>query len=298
MHIQDVEYFLTVADSNNISEAAEKLFITYQGLWKSMTRLEKELGRVLLIRSTNNRIELSEFGKYFKEKIAGKLVEYYVEALNSSKMFEIYENNHLRIGLPKGDFPNRARVRKIFYQFRDMHPEMNIEGVEQKLAKNKEDVLEGVLDAGFTFDEEQDTQFKKVYGYSREYYIGVGKNHRLAGRKSVTEPDIIGETFLLSGSDAFMKPYLERIGVPETQLIIYGPKDALYERLIFEENIVVIFAVEENQGLEGIVKGIQIIPFFVPLISNISLVYNDVPTNKKILDEFIEYFEQENRSKA
>ena len=67
--------FKTVCDAGSIGHAAEQLFISPQGLSKSMARLEAELGSALLVR-TNRGVEPTRAGRLLYERadqIAGIL---------------------------------------------------------------------------------------------------------------------------------------------------------------------------------------------------------------------------------
>lgn len=61
MRIDYLRYFILVSETGSISQAAEKLYITQQGLSRIISNLEKEFGVPLFIRN-NNRIKLTEAG--------------------------------------------------------------------------------------------------------------------------------------------------------------------------------------------------------------------------------------------
>ena len=61
MRIDYLRYFILVSEIGSISQAAEKLYITQQGLSRIISNLEKEFGVPLFIRN-NNRIKLTEAG--------------------------------------------------------------------------------------------------------------------------------------------------------------------------------------------------------------------------------------------
>lgn len=69
MHIQmsDVRYFIEVAQTKNISRAAERLGITQPSLSTAVRRLEGQLNVVLLVRSKSG-VRLSDAGKIFHLK--------------------------------------------------------------------------------------------------------------------------------------------------------------------------------------------------------------------------------------
>lgn len=61
MRIDYLRYFILVSETGSISQAAEKLYITQQGLSRIISNLEKEFGTSLFIRN-NNRIKLTDAG--------------------------------------------------------------------------------------------------------------------------------------------------------------------------------------------------------------------------------------------
>ena len=62
MNERYVEYFIDVSESLSITESAERLYLTPQGLSKAIRSLEEELGVALLIRS-GKRLALTDAAK-------------------------------------------------------------------------------------------------------------------------------------------------------------------------------------------------------------------------------------------
>ena len=52
MELRELKYFLAVAQEQNITKAAEYLYIAQPSLSKQMQKLEKEIGRPLFIRGS------------------------------------------------------------------------------------------------------------------------------------------------------------------------------------------------------------------------------------------------------
>lgn len=67
MELDQLRYFLQVADTNSITRAAEMLLISQPALSRSIQRLEEEFGVPLLVRKTR-RVELSDAGKVLKSR--------------------------------------------------------------------------------------------------------------------------------------------------------------------------------------------------------------------------------------
>lgn len=68
MELLQLKYFLEVARSEHITKSAERLHIAQPSLSQSIKRLEAELG-VPLFASRGRNIELTEYGKFLKEKL-------------------------------------------------------------------------------------------------------------------------------------------------------------------------------------------------------------------------------------
>ncbi|MCI8593640.1 MAG: LysR family transcriptional regulator [Oscillospiraceae bacterium] len=67
MDVRQLKYFIAVCDAGSFSAAAEKLFISQQGLSMAVLRLEKELSCTLLKRTAAG-VELTEQGEYLLPK--------------------------------------------------------------------------------------------------------------------------------------------------------------------------------------------------------------------------------------
>lgn len=88
MEKQQLEYFLLVADTCNVSKAAEQLWISQPALSQAIKRLEKELGYPLFTRS-GKRIFLNENGKIFYN------YAHQIKLCYDSALSEIKENNDI-----------------------------------------------------------------------------------------------------------------------------------------------------------------------------------------------------------
>ncbi len=76
MRIATIRHFLTLADTGSFYSAADKLFISPQGLNKEITRLEEQLDMALFHRNGRAGVSLTVQGTVFYER-AKELLEYY-----------------------------------------------------------------------------------------------------------------------------------------------------------------------------------------------------------------------------
>ena len=67
MDLTKLKYFLRICEENNISKAAQGLFLTQQGLSKAIISLEKELTVPLFYRTSEGMV-LTKYGEAIKEE--------------------------------------------------------------------------------------------------------------------------------------------------------------------------------------------------------------------------------------
>lgn len=75
MELRELRYFLAVAQEQNITKAAEQLYITQPSLSKQMQNLEREVGRPLFVRG-NRKLLLTDTGMLLKKRAEELLALY------------------------------------------------------------------------------------------------------------------------------------------------------------------------------------------------------------------------------
>ncbi len=64
MSLREYEYFMAIAEENNITKAAQKLHVSQPSLTQQLKRTEQELDCKLLVR-TNSGVQLTEAGEAY-----------------------------------------------------------------------------------------------------------------------------------------------------------------------------------------------------------------------------------------
>lgn len=94
MTLQQLTYLVTVADCGNITEAAEKLFVSQPSLSTAISNLEKEMGIKAFVRSnkgvaaTREGEELLSFARMLLEQ-ADHMKEYFIKGEKRSPKFSV-----------------------------------------------------------------------------------------------------------------------------------------------------------------------------------------------------------------
>ena len=80
MDIKTLRYFLQICEDGSFSKASKSLYISQQGLSKSISNLEKEIG-VPLFNRTSSGNQLTEYGEYLKNKASTIVYQFDIYSL-------------------------------------------------------------------------------------------------------------------------------------------------------------------------------------------------------------------------
>ena len=95
MELRELKYFLAVAREENISKAAEALFVTQPNLARQMQNLEKEIGKPLFIRGSR-KITLTEAGQLLRKR--------------AEEILELYEKTEKELLAPSNDVSGDVHI--------------------------------------------------------------------------------------------------------------------------------------------------------------------------------------------
>ena len=187
MDIRQLKYFIAVCDAGSFSAAAEKLFISQQGLSMAVLRLEKELSCTLLKRTTAG-VELTEQGEYLlpraKEIVAAVVAcEGHFEELRRRKTtVEVA----CAYGV-MGEFGGQ-----LIRAFRKKFPDYAITVAEYPDELCEQAVAEGQAEVGFAMAPLDGRAFDSKVIRSNQGCLLVRRDHPLAERETVQIADLKG----------------------------------------------------------------------------------------------------------
>lgn len=163
MDTKQIEYIIKIAEENNITKAAEKLFITQSALNQQLLKLEKELGTPLFHRSRTNW-RMTEAGEIYVEGAKEVL------RLKNSTYNRIYDLTDAKKGaLSIGLTPGRG-LRLFTAIYPELHrnfPNLTITPIEMRVRRQQEAIARGELDIGFMTLHERDR--------TTDTYVTLGK---------------------------------------------------------------------------------------------------------------------------
>ncbi len=230
MQLQQLEYFVAIADAGSLNKAAEKLFLTQPSLSKAIANLEDEI-KVKVFTRSKSGVELTEEGK--------KVYQYARAILDRTELIR-------RLGTHAAELPgslsvafypiiNAGRwVAEYYQQHKD--PYVHVHLTECRAMRALETVETGETELAFLmFNQNQEKEIRyalkskklelHVLGYDT-WYANVGPDHPLADREEVTIHELLDYTFVRMADDYystltfFMK--IDNVMLNHFQHVIYA----------------------------------------------------------------------------
>ena len=244
MTIKDLENFRTVCEERSITKAARLLYITPQGLSKSIKNLESEWHTRLLNRTTQE-ITLTETGEYLYQHLPEFLDSYYNIYTNVQK---IQQTQNREIDLLSAYGILRLVSPECITDFRTKHPEITLRYREypdkqvERLFREKEG------NVAFTIGPSEPDDFTEFHAIKLESFpikLLVNRSHPLSQKQYVEITDLKNEPLYLESSDF----YIHHLIVEKCKLAGFTPN------IIFETSGFSLChkMVRKNKGISVVV---------------------------------------------
>lgn len=195
MTLQQIKYFIEVADTKRFTAAANNLFIAQSSLSYAISELEHELGVPLFIRNANKKVALTEYGKAFLPHAHD--VFNAVDA-GQKELKNMQDPSSGTVNMGFFYCVANSEIPSIFRHFYADNPDSNIFidfGVNQGHGTIDTEVQLGKYDMIVsTSDYIKDCSSAKI-GRQKLGLI-VPNNHKLAKQASVSIQDIVAETIV------------------------------------------------------------------------------------------------------
>lgn len=209
MTIQQIRYFLVLAEELHFWKTSEKVYISQSSLSRQIQALEEELGFMLLERDKRN-VKLTEAGKFLQERWS-ILLDEMERAQTQAKKISMGSSGLISIAYP-GSISS-SFLPELLRTFTAEMPEMKIELVEPTDASNEKLLLDYHIDIAFSRDSVQHPVLSSKKLYSEPVCLVVPEDHWLNEETYQVFGSLKGESFILSGlhHTTFFASLLRRI---------------------------------------------------------------------------------------
>lgn len=216
MDTRQIEYILKIAEENNITHAAAKLFITQSALNQQLIKLENELGTPLFHRSRTNW-HLTQAGEIYIRN-AKEIMRLKRETYQTIHDLSDGKCGHLSVGFTAGRGINMFTM--LYGNFHHLYPNVIIEPVEGTVKQLQKMISLGDLDLAFltlTDKDRTDDIYEAIY--DEELFLVIPAGHPLSaarpaegdGYATMDIKELKYEPFVLMDRRSTMSTMLNRI---------------------------------------------------------------------------------------
>ena len=195
MTIQQLRYFIALAEHLHFGEAAKACFISQPSLSNSIAELEAELELKLFDRSSRN-VELTLAGESFYAD-SRDIIKRIGEAINNARRADMGILGRLKIGalggLSAGYFPSRVK------EFGEKHPNISIKYQITNMRAINTEILKGIMDIAITRKIDIDNRYEQLAWtvlYKDRFGLVVHKDNPLAIRETIDLKELTNEPFV------------------------------------------------------------------------------------------------------
>jgi LysR family hydrogen peroxide-inducible transcriptional activator len=220
MNLQDLKYFVTVAERGHFGRAAEACHVSQPTLSGQLRKLEDQLG-VVLFERTNKRVALTPVGE--------RLLPYAREALRQAGLVEAGAKaacDPLVGPLKLGIIPTLAPylMPLIFGPLRRSYPQMVIELWEDQTEALLKLLSNQKLDAALIATEiRSGSDLTALDLFDEPFLAALPRGHRLASRKRLRVAELSSDLLVLAEGHCLADQALSLCGKDRSQL---GPLQA------------------------------------------------------------------------
>lgn len=285
MEIRVLRYFLTVCREENISKAAEALYITQPTLSRQLMELEEELGTTLFVRG-KRKIALTEDGMLLRRR-AEELIEL------QDKIVGEYKNQFGELSgvISIGAAETKAFeiIPKAIESFRKKNPLVTFD-IHSDIATNvKERLDRGIADIGLLVEPGDIDKYDFIrLNTADKCGILMSVKSPLASQKSVTVDDLIGLPVVANKRESIRQFYRSALGQKYDQLNVIATFNLINNAAYFaEDNIGYVFTIEgtlRNQNSDKICFK----PFSPEIAQSSFIIWKKFQPMRKVVKCFID----------
>jgi DNA-binding transcriptional LysR family regulator len=192
MELRHLRYFVTVAETRNITRAAERLRVAQPALSRQLRDLEDELGVTLLERGRKG-VNVTAAGREFHRR-AKTLLADAARAVDAARIAGGAIAGRLTLGFPTG--LHLDHLGPVIEAFRAAHPQVEFAFVHGLREPQMKALRDGSLELAFVNVPGPLHGMDHCVVWRVPFAVVMPEKHRLAKRKSLEFADLEGENFV------------------------------------------------------------------------------------------------------
>lgn len=193
MDLQQVKYFLALADELHFWRTSEKMFITQSALSRHIQSLEAELGVTLFTR-TNRSVKLTTAGEFLRGEYA-KLLTEFESVGRHARQIDAGEEGGLSIGHPASI--TFSTLPELLAKLSEHHPNVTVEMHELDAYEFDQALVDYRIDIAFNRELPliKGLTYQKMF--TENFALVVPNSHPLAKKRKIDAAKLKDEWFVL-----------------------------------------------------------------------------------------------------
>jgi LysR family hydrogen peroxide-inducible transcriptional activator len=194
MNVQDLRYFVALAEHRHFGHAAEACHVSQPTLSGQIKKVEEELGIVLFERS-NKQVALTPNG----ERVLLH-ARHALDAIEQLRSVAATSRDQLAGPLKLGVIPTIAPylMPPVLREMRTAYPQMRLDLWEDQTKTLLDLVIKRELDAALLATEVAGGQLTSLSLFVEPFLAALPRSHRLAKRTTIREKDLAADVLVLS----------------------------------------------------------------------------------------------------
>lgn len=196
MTLNQLRYFVTVAEALHFGRAAAKLRISQPALSRQISQLERDLKVKLLVR-TKRKVVVTDSGNAFFSR-ALETIRQADKSVLVAQRAERGESGKIRISTV-GSLPFSRMLPSLLNEFRTLYPDVELYLKEARTKEQLQKIQEEETDVGFARlpirTPADGLTIQPIF--TEEIHVALRKDHALASRKMIKLKDLANERFVM-----------------------------------------------------------------------------------------------------
>ncbi len=195
--LQQLRYFVAVAEHGSISAAAVRLHVAQPSLSSQLKTLERAVG-VPLLRRHARGVDLTPAGVAFMTH-AKTIIGSADEAVDAARSAAGHQTATLRVGFIVGT--QVAVTSRIITTFRERAPDVRLDFTEHTFADPSGGLNAGTVDVAFVMPPIAHSGLAFLEIHRAQRVAVVPSNHRVAGRPAISVTELFDDPWIVAETD-------------------------------------------------------------------------------------------------
>ncbi|HWR42059.1 LysR family transcriptional regulator [Sporomusa sp.] len=204
MDLRQLEYFVTTGRLENITRAAEQLFVSQPNITMSIRKLEQELG-IQLFERKQKQFSLTAEGKLYLERIEPALWMIR-NATSEVKDSQQQTSGTIVLGIPP--MISSFIFAPILKHFRTLYPQRELAIIEEGSLGIRSRLMAGELDLGIVITDNASPMLEISPLVTCQHLLCMPSNHHLVQKETIDLEDLRHEPLILMKNDSYHRRHI------------------------------------------------------------------------------------------